>query len=80
MKKLYIVMDEAFEYEYYNKNVIKKGARFAVGRGRGGAGVLQDDGFVLIIGHGADVLIPREKFHLEEVEKIVKVKEVRRRV
>ena len=80
MKKLYIVMDEAFEYEYYNKNVIKKGARFAVGRGRDGAGVLKEDGFVLVIGHGADVLIPREKFHLEEVEKIVKVKEIRRRV
>lgn len=78
MKKLYVVMDEAFEYEYYNKNVIKKGARFAVGRG--GNGVLVDDGFVLLVGHGADVLIPREKFHLEEVEKIVEVKEVRRRV
>ena len=79
MKKLYIVMDEAFEYEYYNKNVIKKGARFAVGRHHeGGVGVLKEDGFVLIIGHGADVLIPRDKFHLEEVEKVVK--EVRRRV
>ena len=63
----FIVMNQEYVYEYYNTNVIRKGTRMRVGPRPTGSGFLQEDGFVLIIGHGADVLIPRDRFDIEDV-------------
>lgn len=72
IRRTFAVMDRQFTYEYYGKNVVKKGARLRVGN-RGYGYQLLEEGLLIILGHGADEIIPRDRFHLEVEEEVVTV-------
>lgn len=61
--RTFAVMDRAYTYNYYTKNTIRKGTQFRIGGPHGYR--LLDDGLLLVLGHGADELVPRDRFHLE---------------
>lgn len=61
--RLFAVMDRDFTYEYYRKEILEKGSRYRVGPH---GNRLTDKGFILVLGHGANEIVPKEFFHLEE--------------
>ena len=72
IRRTFAVMDRPFTYEYYTKTTIKKGERFRIRTGGGDYGYkLLDEGLLIILGHGADEIIPKDRFHLEAEEEVV---------
>ena len=68
--RLFAVMDRDFNYEYYTKHTVEKGTRHRVGPY---GHRLTNEGFIIILGHGADQLVPKGCFHLEEEVTTVKM-------
>ena len=72
IRRTFAVMDRPFTYEYYTKTTIKKGQRFRIRTGGGDYGYkLLEEGIVLVLGHGANEVIPATHFHLEVEEEVV---------
>ena len=58
----YAVMVKDFSYSYYAPSTIEAGRRLCIGR----FGHLTHEGLVFTVGHGANEIIPRDHFRLEE--------------
>ena len=66
-----VTITKDYTFDFYGKQTIEAGRQYRVG-GRGG-NTLTDEGLIIVLGHGADELIPNEFIKVKQIEETTTV-------